>query len=210
MTNVHYLLAALLAAGFALTTGPAAASNCKMLQIADWPVRPGRGVPIVDGAINGQKIGVMLDTGSSTSLIVRAAAERLGLSRQETRGLRVFGIGGETQAQATIVDEFRIGEVTRKNLRFMVAGERDLGKYLDVILGEDFLDQLDVEFDLGHNSVKLFQPTDCEGVSLAYWATQGASEVAMESFLRRAAGDHIGFARRRGQRKGRWPWRQVG
>ena len=183
MTNVHYLLAALLAAGFALTTGPAAASNCKMLQIADWPVRPGRGVPIVDGAINGQKIGVMLDTGSSTSLIVRAAAERLGLSRQETRGLRVFGIGGETQAQATIVDEFRIGEVTRKNLRFMVAGERDLGKYLDVILGEDFLDQLDVEFDLGHNSVKLFQPTDCEGVSLAYWATQGASEVAMESFL---------------------------
>jgi len=181
---MQHLFAALLAAGFALATGTAAAaSNCKMLQIADWPVRPGRGIPVVDGAINGQKIGVLLDTGSGTSLIVRSSAERLGLSRQETRGLRVFGIGGETHAQATIVDEFSIGEVTRKNLPFMVAGERDLGKYLDVILGEDFFDQIDVEFDLGHNSVKLFQPKDCEGVSLAYWATQGASEVAMESFL---------------------------
>lgn len=72
----------------------AAASNCKMVQIAELPVRLAHNKLIVDGAINGQKIGVMLDTGAMHTLIVRSAAVRLGLARQEARGYRVFGIGG--------------------------------------------------------------------------------------------------------------------
>ncbi len=157
------------------------ASQCKMTEVADWPVRSTRGVAIVDGTINGRKIGVMLDTGSGT-LILRSATDRLGLTRQEARGYRVFGIGGETHVEATHVDEFTIGEMTRKNWRVMVAGERDFGGSVDVILGEDFFDQIDVEFDLPHNTVRLFQPKDCDGVALAYWAGQGASQVELEPY----------------------------
>jgi aspartyl protease len=87
------------AAWLAFTTSAgAAASDCKLAQVADWQVRPGRGVPIVDGAINGQKVGVMLDTGSST-LMLRSAAKRLGLQPTDVRGARVFGIGGETSVE---------------------------------------------------------------------------------------------------------------
>jgi len=125
----------------------AAASNCKMVQIADWPVRLERGHLIVDGAINGQKIGVMLDTGATRSLILRSATERLGLTRRQARGYRMFGVGGETYVEAADVDEFMIGQVTRKNWRVLVAGERDFGRDIAFVLGEDFLYQVDVEFD---------------------------------------------------------------
>ncbi len=182
MIQGHAILAASLAIGLALaSTTATAASNCKMVQIADWPVRPGRGAPLIEGAVNGQKIDIMLDTGSGT-MILRSAADRLGLTRQQVRGAQVFGIGGETHVETALVDEFRVGQSTRKNLRLIVAGERDFGSRIDAILGEDFFDQIDVEFDLPHNAVRLFQPTDCAGVLLAYWATQGASEIEMEPF----------------------------
>jgi len=173
---------ALLVAGLMLPTNAAvAASNCKFVKIADWPVRPERGWAIVDGAVNGQEVGVMLDTGSGT-LILRSAAERLGLTRKQVPGARAFGVGGETYVEAALVDELRVGQITRKNWQMIVAGEKDFDRRIDVILGEDFFSQVDVEFDLPHNAVRLFQPKDCDGVRLAYWATQGAGEIEMESY----------------------------
>ncbi len=44
----------------------AGTSNCKMLQIDQWPVRRRRGWLTIDGAINGQSAGVLLDTGPCT------------------------------------------------------------------------------------------------------------------------------------------------
>jgi clan AA aspartic protease (TIGR02281 family) len=176
------LLATSIAIALAAASMPvAAASYCKMVQIADWPVRVERNHLIVDGAINGQKIAIMLDTGATKSLILRSATERLGLTRQEVRGYRIFGIGGETHVESANVDEFQIGQFTRKNWRVLVAGERDSGQDIAFILGEDFLYQVDVEFDLAHGAVRLFQPKDCDRVSLAYWATEGASEVDIEA-----------------------------
>jgi predicted aspartyl protease len=155
-------------------------SNCKMVQIADLPVRLERNRLIVDGAINGQKIGIMLDTGAERSLIPRSAAVRLGLGRQAVRGYRIVGVGGETQVEAAYIEEFKIGQATRKGWRVIVAGEKDLGENIAFILGDDFFQQVDVEFDLAHGAVRLFQPKDCDGVSLAYWATEGIGEVEME------------------------------
>src|SRR5439155_1071088 len=34
--------------------------------------------------------------------------------------------------------------------------------------------------DLAHNAVRLYETRDCEGVSLAYWATEPAGEVPIE------------------------------
>lgn len=182
MSKLCPFLVAALAVGLALASNTfAAASNCKMVQIADWPVRLERGHLIVDGAINGKKIGIMLDTGATTSMILRSATEQLGLTRHEVRGYRMFGIGGETHVEATSIDEFKIGQVARKNWRVLVAGERDFGRGVAFLLGEDFLGQVDLEFDLAHGAVRLFQPRDCEAVSLAYWATEGASEVDIEA-----------------------------
>jgi hypothetical protein len=182
LINPRLLLAAWVATClvFAATT-VGAASKCILVKVADWPVRLERNQLVVDGAINGQKIGVTLDTGAET-MILRSAADRLGLTRRQLMGVRLFGIGGESHVDEAVVEEFKIGESTHKNLRMLVAGELDFGDRIDAIVGEDFLGQADVEFDLPHHAVRLFQPKDCEGVLLAYWAAQGANEIAMEPF----------------------------
>jgi clan AA aspartic protease (TIGR02281 family) len=157
------------------------APSCKLAQVAEWPVRLERNHLLVDGAINGQKVGVMLDTGASRTMLLRSAAERLGVSKQEAgRRYRAFGFGGETNVEVASIDEFRIGQATRRGWRIMVVGEQDFGAGIAVVLGEDFLDQVDVEFDLAHRAVRLFRPEGCGSVSLAYWATDGVSAVDIE------------------------------
>ena len=182
--RAHLLLTASIAVGLTTASLTAAgASSCKLLRIAEWQIQLENQTPIVDGAINGRKIGVQLNTGSTSSLILRSAADRLGLTRQVARGYRAYGVGGETYVEYAFVDELKIGETVRKNWRAFVLGEHDLGKDIAVLLGYDFFEQIDVEFDLANNAVRLFRAKDCDGVSLAYWAPGGAGEVKLEAAL---------------------------
>jgi clan AA aspartic protease (TIGR02281 family) len=178
----NLVTALLVIAWIAMESGPALAApgKCTLSRIAEWPVRPGTGYAVVDGTINGQKIGVMLDTGAGKTMLSRPEAERLGLVRRDLQGARVVAIGGETHAEMVVIDEFAIGPVVRKNLGLMVAGEQPLREDVAVVLGEDFFRQLDIEFDLPHDMIRLFQARDCEGTSLAYWAPGGAAEVDLE------------------------------
>jgi predicted aspartyl protease len=169
------------ATGFAPADSGAAAGSCKFVRMAEWPVRLERNRVVVQGAINGQEIGILLDTGAGRSLIQRSAATRLGLTRRTAPGIRLFGIGGETYAETAVVEEFRIGQAVRKDWHVLVAGEQDVRANVGVIMGEDFLQNFDVEFDLAHSAVRLYQSTDCEGVSLAYWTPERAGELAMET-----------------------------
>lgn len=164
-----------------------AASNCKIAQIEEWPVRLERNKLIVDGAINGQQIGVILDTGTSRSLILRSTAVRLGLKLEKVSGYRIFGIGGETAVEVAFVSEFKIRQAVRKGWRVLVAGEHEVGVGSAFLLGEDFFHLADVEFDLAHNAVRLYQTEDCEGVSLAYWTTD---VVAGEADIEAIDDDH--------------------
>ncbi len=159
-------------------SGNALAGNCKLARLAEWPVRIAQGHLFVDGSINGRKIAIMLDTGASTTLVLRPAAERLGLTLRPVHSLRMFGVGGETSVDYTTIDEFRVGDAVRQNWRIYVAGNRDFGA--DMLMGEDFFRAVDVEFDLAHGMVRLFQAKDCEGVALAYWAKERVGEAEFD------------------------------
>jgi predicted aspartyl protease len=179
--NPRALLAVCLVAGLALAGGAFAQNaECKLAKVVDWPVRMLGTHIVVDGAINGQKAGIALDTGAQRSLILRSTAARLDLPRREAPGMRMFGIGGETRMEIASVDDFMLGEVSTRGMQFYVAGERDFGAGFDVLLGEDFLRNFDVEFDLARRAVRLHRATGCEGVSLAYWTKDAAGEVAIE------------------------------
>ena len=134
----------------------------------------------VDGAINGQPVGIVLDTGAQRSLVMRSTARRLDLPPLDSRGYRMYGFGGETKVEAVMVDEFKLGEAAVKSVRFLVAGEREAAQGFDVLLGEDFLRSFDVEFDFAHRAMRLWQPRDCDGVSLAYWTKDAAGVVDLE------------------------------
>lgn len=158
-----------------------AAANCEIQQIDEWPVRLEGNRLIVDGTANGQPIAILIGTGAQQSVMMRAAAKRLNLNREWSRGFPLFGLGGESRAETVSVDELRLGRFAFKGWQFQVPIDQRLGKDFDVVLGEDFFANFDVEFDLAHGAVRLFRPVGaCERVSLAYWARGGASEVAIE------------------------------
>lgn len=172
----------LVAAGLALASGVGAATpGCSFVRIDEWSVRPGSRHLVVEGAANGQPIGIMLDTGAVRSVILPSAARRLDLPRRQARNYRMFGVGGEVPVEVAQVESFSIGPTVRKGMHLIVAGARELAPGVDVILGDDFFHNVDVEFDLAHGVVRLFQAKDCDGVSLAYWTHDGAGEVTIEA-----------------------------
>jgi predicted aspartyl protease len=156
----------------------AESSGCRFARIAEWPVRIEHGHLITDGSINGKPIAVLLDTGAMRTMIPRAAAARLDLTRKGTMGGKMYGVGGESIVDTTIVDEFRVGQFARNDLPMFVAGEHDLGA--DVLLGEDFYRQFDVEFDLAAGIVRLYRPENCATTLLAYWAGANVGQVEFD------------------------------
>lgn len=166
MKLIFFLLGIVIAGNAA-----AEAPKCKLLRIAEWLIRGDHYRPVVEGAINGQKVGILLDTAAVQTLIKRSATTRLGLARDE--------VEGHPHAESVRIDEFRIGKSVRTNWRVLVAGEHDFSDDLAVILGDDFFQQADIEFDLANNAVRVYQARDCEGVPLAYW-TREALEVPIE------------------------------
>jgi predicted aspartyl protease len=182
MNRQRILGSVVLAVGMALASGGgAAAPKCSLIRIDEWSVRTVNGHPVVDGVANGQPIGIMVDTGATRSMILHSAARRLGLPRRESKSYRMFGVGGESPVEIAHVESFSIGPTVRKGWQLIVAGIQEFGAGVDVILGEDFFHNVDVEFDLAHQAVRLFQAKDCDGVSLAYWTTEVTGEVAIEA-----------------------------
>jgi len=156
-------------------------SKCTMVKVDQWPVRFANGLLLIDGAINGHKVGILLDTGLTRTMIFRPVAARLGLTTRKDRNHWVSGVGGDSVAESADVGEFKIGDSIRRHGPMMVAGEHDFGDGIGVVLGEDFFQNVDVEFDLKNHSVRLFEPRNCAGASLAYWTTAGAQEVEIEA-----------------------------
>ena len=151
---------------------PADAAACQLMRIAEWPVRPGSQQPVLEGEINGRKLGILLDTAAPHGLIAGSATGRLGLTRR-----RIDRV--ETQAEVVVIDELRIGKSVRRNLRVKVAAEHEFSEAFSLVLGEDFAYQADLEFDLRNNAVRVYQARDCAGKPLAYWLPQ-ALEVPLQ------------------------------
>lgn len=160
------------------------APKCRLAQIAEWKVKLGTNQPIIDGAINGKPIGVMLDTGAAQTILMKAAADRLDLPTRPTQDFMV-GFGGHSRVFVTTLEEVRIGEAVRKNWRIKVAGEGAF-RGTDLILGDDFFKVLDMEFDYAKGVIRLFQPENCQKAFLGYW-DPNAQVVPMED------GDKIHF-----------------
>lgn len=181
---------------FALALVAASSTNaadnpCQLVKIAEWQLRPDFYRPVVDGAINGQRIGVLLDTGAAVTLIRRSAATKLGLPLSPLRGNRqldattLYGVGGEVRTDGAYVQEVRIADWVRKDWIAIVAGEQELAADYSLLLGYEFFHQLDVEFDLPHKAVRLFDPRGCKSAWLAYW-TKEALDVPLDGGIQLA------------------------
>jgi len=174
------LLAALT---FAATGLAGAAPPCMLEPFDVWHVWLEQNKVLVEGAINGKRVSAILDTGAQRTVILRPAAKRLGL-RTRLTPYSMGGVDGKVTVDVTTIDAVRIGTATRRNWRMLVVGEQDFGDDVAIILGDDFFQHADIEFDLPHRVVRMFHPApECAGESLAYWGA--ASVVSMGPVQRR-------------------------
>jgi predicted aspartyl protease/tetratricopeptide (TPR) repeat protein len=158
---------ALLAAACLISPNSHAAGKCQIAKIGELPITMNSLRPVVPAKINGRDAKFVLDSGAFYSMITRATADEYQLKRSPGPwGMVVTGVGGTADVDTTTVKEFSIIGVTIKNVEFLVGGS-EVGS--EGLLGQNFLERFDVEYDLANGAIRLFRTEDCEHARLAYW-----------------------------------------
>jgi predicted aspartyl protease/tetratricopeptide (TPR) repeat protein len=150
-----------------------AAEGCNLGRVAEIPVSMAGTRPLVTANINNQEARFVLDSGAFYSMISVATATEFNLKlKQAPFGLRLQGIGGSVTAQIATVKDFGLAGALLHNVEFLVGGSEVGGAGL---LGQNFLQQWDVEYDFAKGVVRLFKLQGCRKNTLAYWRTPGQS-----------------------------------
>ncbi|MGH9914792.1 MAG: retropepsin-like aspartic protease family protein [Pyrinomonadaceae bacterium] len=94
----------------------------------------------VNGSVNNTSIGFMVDTGASSIVLSYDDARRAGLNPDKlSYRTPIMTANGSTTAAIVTLDEIRIGAITRRNIRAMVAQD---GRMDGSLLGMNFLNTL--------------------------------------------------------------------
>jgi predicted aspartyl protease len=163
----------------------AASADCKLIETAEFHVDPNSSRPMVSGAINGQPVKILFDTGAAISMIPLAEAKRLNLTMSRLNGVRMYGVGGDTAAYDANVKELSVDKFTARNLDLVVGGDEYAKLGASMVLGDDFFSQRDVEFDLREGVVRMFRPEGCSPPQLVYWGA-AYSQATIEPWNRDA------------------------
>jgi tetratricopeptide (TPR) repeat protein/predicted aspartyl protease len=151
-----------------------AATTCKR-QALDLPVTMAGTRPLFAAKINNQDARLVLDSGAFWSLMSSAAAEEFKLSTHPAPfGLTLMGVGGITTPSVATVKNFTLANIPLSNVDFLVGGS-EIGGGAIGLIGQNFLEKWDVEYDLAKGMIRLVRDVDCGQALLAYWLTPGQS-----------------------------------
>jgi tetratricopeptide (TPR) repeat protein/predicted aspartyl protease len=167
-----------------LMPGARAADGCKLGKVAELPITMSGFRPLISAKINGRDARFVLDSGAFYSLISDATAAEYDLKlRAAPFGLNLQGIGGSVNTHLATVRDFGIAGAHSHNIEFLVGGSEVGG---DGLLGQNLLQQWDVEYDFSKGVVRLFKPDGCKKANLAYWLAPGQtySETEIEPVAR--------------------------
>ena len=134
---------------------------CRLHRVASVPLRDDGGFLSIPASIGGQPVRLMIDTGSDAGLITPRAARDLGLASDPNAHVRLLGTGGIGRSTAVA----RVRGLTIGGLRLddvpMPVGELPAAPRLDPpvagFLGGDVLSRFDLEIDIPHSALSLYQ-----------------------------------------------------
>ncbi|HEX7637721.1 MAG TPA: retroviral-like aspartic protease family protein, partial [Burkholderiaceae bacterium] len=121
--------------------------------------------------IDGTDVPLMVDSGSFSSFLTEAAAERLHLhTHPAPPEMRVFGVVGKVDTRVTTVQQLKLQDGSLGDVEFIVGGN-EVGAGAWGVLGRNLLGSRDMEFDLAHGVIRIVVPgSGCGKTNLAYWA----------------------------------------
>ena len=153
------------------------ADGCKLEEVAKLPIIMENLRPILQVKINGKDASFVLDSGAFFSTISTATAAQYKLKLSNAPfGFRLEGVGGSVEAHVAIVKEFALAGAVVKNVELVVAGSEVGG---DGLMGQNLLQDFDVEYDLGHGAIHLWRTSGCGSAVLAYWLKPGEEYSSM-------------------------------
>lgn len=137
--------------------------------MADLPITMNSLRPTIGVKINDRDAKFVLDSGAFYSMMSSATAAVYNLkTRPGPFGFTVVGVGGAADVEIATVKNFSFAGVTIKDVEFLVGGS-EVGNGDAGLLGQNFLERFDVEYDLAKGMIRLFHTEDCEHTRLAYW-----------------------------------------
>ncbi|MEM7466793.1 MAG: TIGR02281 family clan AA aspartic protease [Pseudomonadota bacterium] len=119
---------------------------------ATVPVRRAGGVISAPVMVNGREFQFVIDTGASITAISSEVAAMLGLSISNTQRLNVATANGTIAAPLVQLNDIALGRASLGNLEAVVLS--NFSRY-DGLLGLNFLDNFQFEFDAAGDSISL-------------------------------------------------------
>ncbi len=158
--------AARIAGLVALLGGAACTNSANTVCRADIPIESGQRLLIASLTVDGKPARGILDTGAQGSAVTDALVTRLGLLSDPRNGSLVSGVGGEGMPQDdALVRQFELAGFDPSNGHYPViglpAGAAPGSEPLGALVGADVLSHFDIEIDLPHDKLVLYDRDRC-------------------------------------------------
>jgi len=174
---VKLLVGALCTLLLVIAANAAAAQQCRPARLAELPVTLMGNVPIVTVHINGAAATLLFDTGAERTVLTATAAKRLRIEPHYEYARRMRSLDSAVASGDATVRSLDFGTTAFRDVAILV-GSVSLpnvgGKPLDGLLGADFFSSFEVDLDLEHRRVTLFQSPPCP-ISAPAWNTPYAT-----------------------------------
>lgn len=134
---------------------------CTLEKVATLPAKIDNGRVFVSGTMDGHPVEYLVDLASRT-LLLRVAAQDFGVRPDFLGSLDKIATFGEPGPDQMVIQHLPLS---------LGGASASLGTPQQVaVLGTDFFNWYDVEFDVQHGKIVLYKPSGCETVKMAYWS----------------------------------------
>jgi predicted aspartyl protease len=142
----------------------ATAQDCRPARLAEMAISLMGNVPIATVRVNGAPADLLFDTGAERTVLTAAAAKQLGIEPHYEYARRMRSLDSAVASGDATLRSLDFGTTEFRDVRILV-GAVSLpmvdGKPLDGLLGADFFTSFEVDLDLEHRRVTLFEPAPC-------------------------------------------------
>ncbi|MGC2413940.1 MAG: retroviral-like aspartic protease family protein [Stellaceae bacterium] len=139
--------------------------GCSAKPIGRITVATLSNAPIVTLFANGHPVVLLLDTGAERTVLTPAVAERIGAQPPRVEFLRqMHGAAGTLSSREVELRSFTVSDVAIRWRRVLVAPVTMATIFsipLDGLLGADVLSSFDIDLDLPHQQMLLYEKQSC-------------------------------------------------
>ena len=143
--------------------------GCKVQWHSTLPVVMRNATAVVPARINGEVVGLGVDSGAEHTTVTPELVAALDLRPDPGMSAhRLSGLGGNAYSQVVGIDSLLFAGVIYRKLDAFAASLGSLGRGdmpVSGLAGEDLLSRYDVGFDIGHREISFYTARGCDTVA---------------------------------------------